>query len=542
MLGRGKQEPFAVRDAVSESACGLGMRGLLVAVVERQSELARVTTRPIDAAGQVPACPRAEDMAARGSPPPDAWLRSFVMVDDPKRLIEHYRRELGRVLEGRRVVVIGGPVARLTDIAGQLRELGAEPLIIGSSVGTGQLPTDNSLEWCSLEVRAANLNDAFRTYENLLNKLPDEARQKLDAWDPERRAIAVGTIVLNDVPSVGGRPRYGARPRSWAALEDKTVIDTFWDSIGVPRPPSAVVHPDQSALRAAVDQLDAGRGTVWVADARDGVHRGGDFSRWVRSPSDFDEALRFFAPRSDRVRVTPFLDGVPCSIHGMVLPDGIAVFRPVELMTLRRPGSSRFVYAGAATYWDPDPADRERLRELGRIVGEGLAERVGFRGAFTVDGVLTLQGFAATELNPRIGAGLAVLERSIPGLPLLLLAIAAQAGESLDYRTEALEELVVTAADARRAGAGSVVIPGLRPKTAALAVVRDGTAYRPAGDRDVPDAELLVGPSDLGGFVRFTPDPARYPKGPALAPQVAAAFELAQTYFDVPVGGLIAPE
>jgi hypothetical protein len=58
----------------------------------------------------------------------------------------------------------------------------------------------------------------------------------------------------------------------------------------------------------------------------------------------------------------------------------------------------------------------------------------------------------------------------------------------------------------------------------------------------VPDAELLVGPSDLGGFVRFTPDPDRYPKGPSLAPDVASAFEVAQTHFDVPVGGLIAPE
>ena len=31
----------------------------------------------------------------------------------------------------------------------------------------------------------------------------------------------------------------------------------------------------------------------------------------------------------------PFLDGVPCSIHGLVLPDGTAAFRPVEISILR---------------------------------------------------------------------------------------------------------------------------------------------------------------------------------------------------------------
>ena len=35
----------------------------------------------------------------------------------------------------------------------------------------------------------------------------------------------------------------------------------------------------------------------------------------------------------------PFLDGVPCSIHGMVLPDGTAALRPVEIAMLRDPAT-----------------------------------------------------------------------------------------------------------------------------------------------------------------------------------------------------------
>ena len=55
--------------------------------------------------------------------------------------------------------------------------------------------------------------------------------------------------------------------------------------------------------------------------------------------------------QSNRVRVMPFLEGVPCSVHGIVLPDGTAALRPVELVTLRR--GTDLVYAGCATFWDP---------------------------------------------------------------------------------------------------------------------------------------------------------------------------------------------
>ena len=47
----------------------------------------------------------------------------------------------------------------------------------------------------------------------------------------------------------------------------------------------------------------------------------------------------------------PLSEGVPSSAHGMVLPDGTAAFRPVELAILR--GAQRwFVYGGQGTTWD----------------------------------------------------------------------------------------------------------------------------------------------------------------------------------------------
>ncbi len=149
--------------------------------------------------------------------------------------------------------------------------------------------------------------------------------------------------------------------------------------------------------------MDEGAGVVWAGDARDGFNGGGEFTRWVVTEEDRADALDFFAPRCDRVRVMPFLDGVPCSIHGTVLPDGTAAYRPVELAILRGAGR-RFVYGGRGTTWDPRPADRDHMRDLVRRTGEHLRARVGYRGSFGIDGVMTSGRLPADRAqHPAVG-------------------------------------------------------------------------------------------------------------------------------------------
>ena len=72
----------------------------------------------------------------------------------------------------------------------------------------------------------------------------------------------------------------------------------------------------------------------------------------------------------------PFLEGVPCSIHGIVYPDHVIAVRPVEQISLRRAAAPTFFYAGCATFYDPpagvaeadagDGAPRRRPPALGR--------------------------------------------------------------------------------------------------------------------------------------------------------------------------------
>ena len=439
---------------------------------------------------------------------------------------------------GRKVVVTGGPLAAMTGPCRRLRELGAErPFLLATGAGTGELPGPDEAEWVVVRVRAPDVVAEIRAAMRLLRLLPAEVLAALDRWDPGREALVLSPI-FNELPEIAGRRVYGPRRPQWRRLEDKAVVDALWDDLGVARAPSAVVPAEAAALAEAAGRLDRGAGTAWAGDASQGFNGGAVCVRWVRSPEDAAEAAAFLGARCDRVRVMPFLEGVPCSIHGVVFPDAVAAFRPVELVTLRQPGSNRLRYAGAATFWDPPAADREAMRDLARRVGAGLRERVGYRGAFTVDGVLAAEGFLPTELNPRLGAGLSVMTRDLPGLPVALLDRALVEGAPLAYGAGDLEGQVLAAADRTRVGGAWTVTEVPTDVTTELRVRFEDGACRPAADGEPEDGVLAFGPSGVGGFVRLTLDPDRVPAGPPVAPLAVAALALADERFGTAIGAL----
>ena len=447
--------------------------------------------------------------------------------------------ELRPLFSGRKLVLTGGPLAAMTGACRRVRELGAErPFLLATGMGTGELPGADEAEWCVVEVRAPDVIAEIRAAMRMLRLLPGEVVAALDRWDPERQALVLSPM-FNELPEIAGRRVYGPRRPEWRLLEDKVVVDDLWDELGVARAPSEVVPADPAALRAAAGRLDRGKGTAWAGDARQGFHGGAFGLRWVRVEEDVAEAVAFLAARCDRVRVMPFLEGIPCSIHGVVFPHGVATFRPVELVTLRRPGSSRLRYAGAATFWDPPDPDREVMRDLARRVGDALRGRVGYRGAFTIDGVLSAEGFLPTELNPRLGAGLSVMTRDLPDLPVSLLDRALVEAEPLAYGPDDLERQVLAAADQTRAGgAWTVTDRGPADATRELPVTFEGGACRPAADGRPADGVLSFGPSGVGGFVRLALDPHRVPVGRSVAPLAVAAFALADERFGTGIGPL----
>jgi hypothetical protein len=426
----------------------------------------------------------------------------------------------------------------MAPVVAQARSLGAErPFLLASGIGTGTLPRAEDAEWFALEIAGAGLIDGIRAYERALLELPDAALEALDRYDPERAALVVGGLFLDGVERIAGRRRFGVRSRAFGALEDKAVIDGFWDACRVPRAPSECVEVRGIALREASRRLDRGSGCVWSGDASEGPNGGGAYVRWVRTQEDARAAESFFTGRCRRVRVMPFLEGIPCSIHGLVFPEGVAVLRPLEMITLRRPGKPEFAYAGCASYWDPSPWDRAEMRGVARRIARALRER-GYRGGFSVDGVLAAEGFRPTELNPRFSAGLNIFAACVPDVPLGWLAYAAQAGHALAYRPSDLEACAVEAIDRVRGGHGMAVVARRFEETQRLGLVYEADRYRLARDGEDADASLVAGPNVSGGFVRFAPIAERVPRGPSFAPRVACALECADRALDLGLGAL----
>lgn len=426
---------------------------------------------------------------------------------------------LGRLYAGRPVILGPGVLAGYTPTVAALRERGCRVLVLATTRGAGDVPDPGDCEVVDLAAPpATSITEELRALDRLAHHLPPEAVAAIEAFDPDRQAVwNTGAFVTDDEPILG-RQVVGGRPAAWLALEDKLLAEEVWAAADVPAAPHEVVEVDLAALAAATARLAGPLGAVWSGDARDGFNGGGNFVRWVADAADRAAAHAFFAPRCDRVRVMPFLDGVPCSIHGMVLPDGTAAFRPVEIAILRRVDTRRFVYGGLSTYWDPPPADREEMRGVARRVGAHLRSAHGYRGGFGIDGVLTAEGFRPTELNTRMSAGLTTLARVDPDL-LTLVHTHLVAGLEAGVTVADLESLVPLM-DARRHGRPVAIGEGRSvPGSDEYPLAWDGRAFTRAGAET--GNLLVVGHTATGFFAKVDPCAALGP-GDRLAPVNAA--------------------
>jgi hypothetical protein len=457
-------------------------------------------------------------------------------VVEPATFVERCVRHARELVGDRRVVLAGVQLAGSTRRLKTLRELGAQRcFVVASGVGTGPLPEPDDAESIVVPIDAADMMSEMRAIEALLADPPSEVVSAVDRFDPDGSALLL-IATVEAAQRLGDRQAYGPRRAAWVALEDKTVGDALFDAAGVPRPPSRVVPASFTELRAAANALDRGAGTVWAGDAREGFNGGGTYVRWVHGDDDGAGASRFFAAHCDAVRVAPFVDGISCSVHGFATDDGLAVFRPVELINLRRPSGDRLQYAGCATFWDPAPADREQMRDAARRLGEHLRERVDYRGCFTLDGIMGPDGFVATECNPRPGAGIGYTATALPDLPFELVQHLAVAGDAPWLRAAELEATVLEAGDRVRSGGGWTPVTARFETTKSEPLVYERGEFRAAADDEERDATLTIGPGASGGFLRIELDPTRTPNGSSVGPLIAAGFAYADSAHGTGIG------
>ena len=347
----------------------------------------------------------------------------------------------------------------------------------------------------------ASLTEELRTHDRMAHRLPDDVRAAIDAFDPERRGRLVRHAVRHHRradrrPAGHRRPARGVpRPRGQDARRRRS--GTPPGSSG--RRTASSTLDDDAALDAATAR--AGR----ASSARCGPATPATASTAAATscagcatPPTGPRRAAFFRPRCDRVRVMPFLEGVPCSIHGFVLPDGTAALRPVEIVMLRDPAARTFAYSGLGTTWDPPAADREAMRDAARRVGAHLQREHGYRGAFGIDGVLTADGFRPTELNTRMSAGATTVAR---GGPAVLHVPAGRAGRRRRHRATAADvEALVPAMDAHRDRQGrSASARGTTRRRATTPTRSPGTAPRSPGPPSETGNVLLDRPPPRAG-------------------------------------------
>lgn len=445
---------------------------------------------------------------------------------------------LGLLYAGRPVILGPGVLAGYTSTVAGMRERGCRVLVLATTRGAGDVPGPGDCTVVDLAVPpAASVTDDLRAVDHLAHHLPDHAVAAIESFDPERQATwNTGHFVTSDEPILG-RPVVGGRPAAWLAMEDKILAEEIWREAGVPTEAHHVVPVDRAALGRATLSVAGPLGAVWSGDARDGFNGAGNYVRWVADDADQDAAYAFFAPRCDRVRVMPFLDGVPCSIHGIVVPDGTAVFRPVEIAMLRKVGAREFVYGGLSTYWDPPPADREEMRSIARRVGDHLQSTFGYRGAFGIDGVLTADGFRPTELNTRMSAGLGTIASIGPDL-FSLVQEHLVAGLDTGLTVADLESMLPLLDDERAGRAVALGAGVWVPCPDEYPVHFDGTTLSRA-DHDTGDV-LVLGNTPSGFFAKVTPSSALRP-GDRMAPLNAALVDHVDREYAAGLGPVTAP-
>ena len=238
----------------------------------------------------------------------------------------------------------------------------------------------------------------------------------------------------------------------------------------------------------------------------------------------------------------PFLDGVPCSIHGVCFPDGVAALRPVEMVTLPPRGADsrdpvrvwRHVDALGSTGCRPCEPCRDVRGELRRGWATRSASRRVLRRLAT-----HRRRIPAHRAQPAL---LRRPERDRQGLARLPVAADARcAGQWLRHGADRRP----VRGDARRVGRRAslgrrrLFLRSLHPaETDQRAIILSGDDVRlHAGVDEQPHGELMLA---VGGVPHWLPEPHadRVLPGRSIAPMVASAFALADQTWGTAIGPL----
>jgi hypothetical protein len=470
------------------------------------------------------------------------------VADDHLDQLDPWERHLCEPLTGRKIICAFEVLAGMTTQVSRLRRWQAQrPLLLADGLGTGPLPLESDADIVVLEPAAAqSLTEQVRARIEVSRALTPTIVSAVEQYDPEGSAAWWVSPVGPNEPLLD-RIVFGGRPSSQIELEDKLALDPILQATGVQRPATETAGATYDELVAASARVADASGSarvVWAGDNRDGVNGGGDYIRVVGDDTQAREAAAFFAAHCDLVRVTPMFEGVPCSIHAIVLPDGVVVLRPVELVNLRDERTGRFFYGGMGTTWDPPADDTAMMRTVAADVGRHLQRVHGLRGAFGLDGVLTADGFRVTEMNPRFSGGFTRLANAAPDLHLDLLQLNALIGRDVGRSAADIEAAALADLNEHRIVDAMGLSAALEThETSYQRVVLGESGLEPADGDEGAIGTVLRGAATMGTFVRLTVDDSVVDPGQRCAPLAMSMLEFADQMWGTGFGPLtMAPD
>jgi hypothetical protein len=346
--------------------------------------------------------------------------------------------------------------------------------------------------------------------------------QMVDGFDPARRAVLLVTDPL-DPREVGERHLFGAKHPSWSLVEHKSVVDTLWDVMGVDRAESVTLDRPGALLRPgalAVTGIVASWQPLGEAPTAGG--------------SGIRTALTEIDDGPFRVRVMPHLTGRPCRLHGLTSADRTVVFPPLELLVPQRREGGSFLCAGSAPLSAPEQAP---LTALTRRLGDQLRAFLAYRGGFSVDGILTPDGFRPTDLNTRVTSALESLPATVR-VAVHACALAARAG-LIDLPGPALGRYVAHAF--RQTGELLIRAPFPDNDRLVREPVRWSGAVLVSAGHAEPHGVLDIGPGARGAVLNARLRHADLPDGMDLQAVTIAVFEAADRLLGARYGPLMAP-
>lgn len=439
--------------------------------------------------------------------------------------VEFYRQHLTQIFSQRQWIISSNVLAACTGIVNGLGQLGAtECLCLAGSRGTGALPDEQLAPiQLNLDIQSSSMMEDIRQSMVAMQHLPKDIIEAIDDFDPDGTTPIIGPL-YDDGKNIAGRAKFGRRQQTWLDLEDKTTIDALWAHLNIPHAPYKIVDANDPNLDKIAQELDEGHGTVWSADNKEGFHGGAQYTRRIHTDDHLKQARHFFAQHSDRLRIMPYLPGIPCSIHAMVFRDQTITFRPCEMIVFQKQDGTQFHYASTATYWDPPTSERDNMKRIAHNVGEHLRKSINYRGFLTVDGIMTTRGFLPTELNPRFGAAVGHLAAGLKDLHIYLLNIAVVEDLDIDWQPKQLETLLLNNADSNRGLSAHSLTTRRIEHTEEIGLLWHDGHFTTTTALDRAHATAKLGPAPSGGIAFLRANPDILTIGRSVAPLVAQAF------------------